>query len=523
MRNSIFKSYTKKILRSEAFISVIIVFVLALGIIGTSYALYMDVDTDTDYQLVEVGDLKISFDNKDNSTNPNDYNKISLTNMTPMEDEIGIGQTDNLFSFRIYNTGTYDALYDIKLVTDTDNEVELDYINYQLCKETSDTCEEVKTLSGVSDSIIYSDSLKANVETGDFYILRVWINNQYPETNIDQTVSLKVVIEAKNISYKVLADTILESARKAAKEGSTTRTVFTEPDNLPTTPGIDPSGENERILSYADDDYTTITGQPSYYFRGNVEDNYLTFNEMCWRIVRIEGDGSIKIVLTDYENGCSLETENKDKSNIGSGHYGYKTVDGKFLVDYIGNESGMRKAFNDWVSGSDFTDVTREQLKEDNWCIGNMRDAFDSGEVIGGVSNLINSNISFNYIAANKFYDTYTPSLICTKTGLDEEVDENHIGTLTFDEVVFAGASTGEDNSSYIFDNFSGYWWTLSPSYYMANFDSVFSVGNGYFDDFSGGSDSSDFRTFRPSVTLESNIKIEISGIGTIDNPYIVE
>ena len=35
MTNSILKSYLKKILKSEAFVSVIIVFVLAIGIIGT--------------------------------------------------------------------------------------------------------------------------------------------------------------------------------------------------------------------------------------------------------------------------------------------------------------------------------------------------------------------------------------------------------------------------------------------------------------------------------------------------------
>ena len=67
MKNSIFKSYSKKILKSEAFVSVIIVFVLAIGIISTSYALYMDVDKDTDYQLVQVGDLSIGFDKGDNT------------------------------------------------------------------------------------------------------------------------------------------------------------------------------------------------------------------------------------------------------------------------------------------------------------------------------------------------------------------------------------------------------------------------------------------------------------------------
>ena len=43
--------------------------------------------------------------------------------------------------------------------------------------------------------------------------------------------------------------------------------------------------EYESSLSLTKDDYGT-----SYYYRGNVKDNYITFADMCWRIVRIQGD-----------------------------------------------------------------------------------------------------------------------------------------------------------------------------------------------------------------------------------------
>ena len=94
MKNNIYKSYAKKILKSEAFVSVIVVFVLALGIIGTSYALYMDVDTDIDYQLVEVGDLSIGFNNGDNT--------ITLENMTPTSDDIATGKQDSDIAREIF-------------------------------------------------------------------------------------------------------------------------------------------------------------------------------------------------------------------------------------------------------------------------------------------------------------------------------------------------------------------------------------------------------------------------------------
>ena len=48
----------------------------------------------------------------------------------------------------------------------------------------------------------------------------------------------------------------------------------------------------EALLASTDDDYGT-----SYYFRGAVKNNYVEFANKCWRIVRIGGDGSVKLIL----------------------------------------------------------------------------------------------------------------------------------------------------------------------------------------------------------------------------------
>ena len=191
MKNSIFKNYSKKILRSEAFISVIVVFVLAIGIIGTSYALYMDVDKDTDYQLVTVGDLSIGFDNGDNT--------INLENMTPTEDDIALKSTDNIFSFYIYNTGTYTADYTIRLVTTDGNQVDTKYINYEICKDNSNNCEKVSKLSEKENGLIYKDSLSYKrendkVNPSSYYFIRIWINKDFVKTNESQNIKLKVII-----------------------------------------------------------------------------------------------------------------------------------------------------------------------------------------------------------------------------------------------------------------------------------------------------------------------------------------
>ncbi|MDO4341524.1 MAG: hypothetical protein Q4C44_02130 [bacterium] len=57
--------------------------------------------------------------------------------------------------------------------------------------------------------------------------------------------------------------------------------------------------QTEAVIASTEDDYGT-----SYYFRGAVKNNFIEYANMCWRIVRITGDGSIKLTLYNY-NGLT--------------------------------------------------------------------------------------------------------------------------------------------------------------------------------------------------------------------------
>ncbi|UKI28834.1 MAG: hypothetical protein L6V78_00135 [Clostridium sp.] len=59
-----------------------------------------------------------------------------------------------------------------------------------------------------------------------------------------------------------------------------------------TAPGKEVSTASEALLASTPDDYGT-----SYYFRGAVKNNYVEFANKCWRIVRVSGDGSVKLIL----------------------------------------------------------------------------------------------------------------------------------------------------------------------------------------------------------------------------------
>lgn len=56
----------------------------------------------------------------------------------------------------------------------------------------------------------------------------------------------------------------------------------------------------------------------NYIYKGDVSNNYLKFNNMLWRIVKINKDDTIDIILDDYINVLNWDSNNKDyvKSDI---------------------------------------------------------------------------------------------------------------------------------------------------------------------------------------------------------------
>ena len=68
------------------------------------------------------------------------------------------------------------------------------------------------------------------------------------------------------------------------------------------TPTLTTSSNNASDKSGLYKSTATNTGKPTYYFRGNVENNYVSFAGFTWRIVRITEDGTIRIIMQDGIN-----------------------------------------------------------------------------------------------------------------------------------------------------------------------------------------------------------------------------
>ena len=88
----------------------------------------------------------------------------------------------------------------------------------------------------------------------------------------------------------------------------------------------------------------------SYYFRGAVTNNYVEFANKCWRIVRVGGDGSVKIILhNDNKAGAANPCDAANNSaSAAFARYSGETYESAFNTNkednaYIGFKYGTTR------------------------------------------------------------------------------------------------------------------------------------------------------------------------------------
>ena len=290
----------------------------------------------------------------------------------------------------------------------------------------------------------------------------------------------------------------------------------------------------ESSMAATADEYGT-----SYYYRGAVKNNYLEFNGMCWRIVRIEGDGSIKITLAAQKACSQITAEDTGSAFIGTGDYGYKG-DYPYYADYensTNKTSSMKYKFGKFLNGGDITDSNGDtitytawsatnlgKLKSEEVCIGDTESAYTSAGVLMTEAEKQAAISNYEMIYYKNYIRLYTDqiaTLMCDTSG--NKTTSAKIYPLTADEVVFAGGKVGANNYTYYLrDNAtSGYWWTLSPSNFFIDLGNAFYV-NAHGDVSLGYLVNDDNGSLRPAVSLASGAKIS-TGDGTKDSPYTIQ
>ena len=320
-------------------------------------------------------------------------------------------------------------------------------------------------------------------------------------------------------------------------------------------------GKSESVMSAAQDDYGT-----SYYYRGGVADNYVSFAGMLWRIVRIQGDGSIKLLLDSVLSG------NRGIWGTSSKTVGSNTYE---VLDYLNSVGGMAKSFYDFQrtiakgmdsaitdtsTQSEISTVLSTKLKSGDWCMNDK--AYDSATSNVYTDNpLTDKEIEERYSLGGAFYyDPYVrlngsekePTLKCNGTvmksfntvGTSMTATPMYVGAITADEVIYGGVNQNlkiNNNASNIISTSyllgDDYYYTLSPSLPLTISSAVdYGIPDVY--SVSDNSPSSSvvgesgklfshmavagYPSYRPMIILKNGVNIA-SGNGTKTNPYVIQ
>ncbi len=326
------------------------------------------------------------------------------------------------------------------------------------------------------DSLAYSDATPNikklstkktfDLNSGDNYFKVTVTSEDKTATN-----EYKIKINVKK-SKVVLKDEILKANPLITKEP----TLTTSSNN-----------SNDESGLYASTD--TNTSKPTYYFRGNVDNNYVKFAGFTWRIVRINEDGTIRIVMQDGINNKYT----KFNSNYNNYTYMYYTnSEVKMTLESwyqtnIGSKSNLAKNV---ASGAYYCEEAKVKLY-DNYTSGN---------------------------ATMTTYDKYTPDFKCSSDGNGKGVVNASVGLLTYDEVVYAGGYWGQSNNNYYLYNSSIDWWTMSPAGFSGSYSKVWDVyGSGFITDYYVYAD------FYLCAVLNLTADTMITGTGTSSDPFVVE
>ena len=297
----------------------------------------------------------------------------------------------------------------------------------------------------------------------------------------------------------------------------------------------------EALLASTEDDYGT-----SYYFRGAVKNNYVQFANKCWRIVRVNGDGSIKLVLHNDNTSSSSSpcAASNNSTTAAFARYSGSTYNTAFNSSY--NDNAYVGFMYGTAGSSDYASTHANTNKSDilknleTWYNNNLKTyeskladtiwCNDKSTVSGGLGYGTNAT---GYGAYNRLASTKQPTLKCpndnnggklSKFTVDDTTNGNgnltyKIGLLTADEIAFAGSIAYTYNcSTYLQENTGTTgWWSLSPSSFDGAHAYVWYVRSGSL--YNGSVNY--YNGLRPAISLVSSTNV--TGNGTSDNPYVVK
>ena len=480
-----------------------VLLVVGVGITFAYFTSGVEVSGNGSTVELNPGDMiKVSYDAGDNSLSSNNLipgetlTKTFRVTITPTNKE-------NTASYSIYldlTNNTFVKCDDTNYNSIT-NACIKDYeeLTYKFKDSSGEVVSSGNLIGLTGRTLLIAETKTVEKETTYEYTMEI----TFHETNADQNHNMEKVI---NGSIEVEFGMVGSEYILSHYDTILTRNDFSTTITNTTTGTIYKSLDESQY-----DDFGEV-----YYFAGNPTDNWVHFGGFYWRIIRINGNGSIRMIYSgvDYNttNDDTIGTSAFNSSYNNNMYVGYMYQSGQ--VHGLQRSSTIKGMLDNWYS----TYIENENIHYDQYIDGNAGFCGDrrinSGTGIGTVSTDYQVNIrvinSIPKLSCEKA-DTYT---------IDEFEHGNGaltypIGLISADEAMFAGIPNQNsiNQNNYLVSMKS--YCTISPSSYDNNGASVFGVGLG------GaliGWYVSNEMMIRPVINLKSDISL--TGTGSIKDPY---
>ncbi len=429
--------------------------------------------------------------------------------------------------------------------------------------------------------------------TNSVYTLYIWIdgaNYVNPSTMMGKEFNFKLHADGEGAVVKLPADVTL------SRLNALNSTIVVDTEHTPDFSTV--SGNNGIKYSDTGDVVASNVGDgtkgiyvseddlgKSYYFRGDVDDNYVKFgtyrqdlyygkdsnskyvtgtscaniptdcqklastgDSMYWRIIRINGDGSVRMIYAGteaYANGSSEQPT----SYIGYSAYNTNTRDNAYVGYMYGtagsstyeethkntNDSTIKTQIDNWYKTylSNYTNYLQDSIYCNDRSITPI-DSFEETEMTGNGTGTLNTAYSgfTRYLINNP----KTPSLKCTNANDRFTVSTENgngaltysIGLITMDEALLSGIGLAFEepdgtcpfivnSNTYLSDGFNC--WTMTQAVFVNNIAGAIIIQNDLIDptNFAVGIDNI---AVRPVISLKPDAIT--GGNGTMNNPFIV-
>ncbi len=390
-----------------------------------------------------------------------------------------------------------------------------------------------------SEEFTYQDTVKGENQTFYYYLITEYPNNPNESQDLDKDKEITSTIN--DITINNTGVHIPASEKTLAQLTALNEDLVSQGNEA----HFDGTSCEDTSCTYQENgiyEAPDENGTTSYYFRGTVENNYVKFGtdksnaDIWWRIIRINGDGSIRMIYAGTSTTNNAPAQTGAGTMIGS----YEFNNSYNKAEYVGYQYTYTP---DTPVRNGHTTDSNAKTELENWFSENLIDEYNDG-YIDKNAGFCGDRTAYDYITKERndslgtgtqktYYggyirttSTHEPTFLCEDKEHDlytsKEAKEGTksltypIGLTTIDEQVYAGNYWDGTNTKYYLYN-SQYYWTMSPFYFSGSCARVFSAYGG------GGLYRNDVdytRGLRPVLNLVSGTLK--TGSGTANDPFSI-